>query len=79
MNADLKVVTRYNHRWPSTYVPIGQDATVDYPGLDFQFQNNYESNCVLVAKSSVSFENGISMVVNSMVPCPDSVNNLEKV
>jgi vancomycin resistance protein YoaR len=42
LRADLKVVTRYNHRWPSSYVKIGQDATVSYPSLDFQFQNDTE-------------------------------------
>lgn len=38
----LEIVTRYNHTWPSTYVDIGQDATVDYPALDFVFRNNTE-------------------------------------
>lgn len=42
IRSDLEIVTRYNHLWPSTYVPIGQDATVDYPGLDFQFRNSTE-------------------------------------
>ncbi len=40
IRSDLEIVTRYNHLWPSTYVPIGQDATVDYPSLDFQFRNS---------------------------------------
>ena len=40
IRSDLEIVTRYNHLWPSSYVPIGQDATVDYPGLDFQFRNS---------------------------------------
>lgn len=42
IRSDLEIVTRYNHLWPSSYVPIGQDATVDYPGLDFQFRNSTE-------------------------------------
>ena len=42
LRADMEIVTRYNHRWPSTYVPIGQDATVDYPSTDFQFKNSSE-------------------------------------
>lgn len=42
IRSDLEIVTRYNHLWPSTYVPIGLDATVDYPGLDFQFRNSTE-------------------------------------
>ena len=40
LRADMEIVTRYNHRWPSSYVPIGQDATVDYPSTDFQFKNS---------------------------------------
>ena len=31
---------RHNHSWPSSYVPIGQDAAVSYPGTDFQFRND---------------------------------------
>ena len=40
MRANMEIVTRYNHRWRSTYVDIGQDATVDYPSTDFQFRNS---------------------------------------
>lgn len=42
LRANMEIVTRYNHRWPSSYVPIGQDATVDYPSTDFQFKNPSE-------------------------------------
>ncbi len=40
LRADLEIVERHNHTWPSVYVPIGQDASVDYPSSDFQFKNN---------------------------------------
>lgn len=40
MRADMDITMRYNHVWPSTYVPLGQDATVDYPSVDFQFRNS---------------------------------------
>ncbi len=40
IRADLGIVTRSNHSWPSTYVPIGLDAAINYPGTDFQFINN---------------------------------------
>ncbi len=43
IRADLEIVTRHNHRWPSTYVPIGQDAAIDYPSADFKFKNNSDS------------------------------------
>lgn len=39
LRADMEIVTRHNHRWPSTYVPIGQDAAIDYPSADFKFKN----------------------------------------
>lgn len=38
--ADLSIVERNPHTWPSSYVEKGQDAMVDYPGSDFKFKNN---------------------------------------
>lgn len=39
--ADLKIVARTPHAMAITYVPLGQDATVDYNSkVDFKFQNN---------------------------------------
>lgn len=38
--ADLEIVTRYPHAWPSSYVEKGFDATVNWPGVDFEFKNN---------------------------------------
>lgn len=38
--ADLEVVERYCHCYPSDYVPLGMDATVDWSGVDFRFKNN---------------------------------------
>lgn len=52
LRADLKVVQRNNHSWPSTYVPIGQDASVSYPSGDFKFQNN--TNYPIYIKASMS-------------------------
>lgn len=49
LRADLEVVERSNHRWPSAYVPIGQDASVDYGNLDFQFKNDKDSPIFLAA------------------------------
>lgn len=37
--SQLGVIERTNHTIPSTYVPIGLDATVSYGVLDFKFQN----------------------------------------
>lgn len=38
--AGLEIVERYHHTYPSSYVPLGQDATVDYGNLDIRFKNN---------------------------------------
>lgn len=41
--ANLEIVSRSPHAWPSTYVNRGEDATVNWPNLDFQFKNNTTS------------------------------------
>ncbi|WP_077532277.1 VanW family protein [Massiliimalia massiliensis] len=40
IRAGLEVVERGNHRWPSSYVPIGQDAMVSWGSQDMKFKNN---------------------------------------
>ena len=40
VRADLEIVKRYAHSWPSSYVNKGEDATVNWPSLDFVFKNN---------------------------------------
>jgi vancomycin resistance protein YoaR len=40
VRADLEVTRRHNHSLPSTYVPLGQDATVVYGYIDFTFVNS---------------------------------------
>jgi vancomycin resistance protein YoaR len=39
--ADLPIRRRSNHSLPVPYVPLGQDATVDYGNLDLVFENSY--------------------------------------
>ena len=41
--ANLEITYRSPHAWPSTYVNIGEDATVNWPNLDFKFTNNTNS------------------------------------
>lgn len=38
--ADLEIVERTCHMYPSGYVPMGMDATVNWGTLDFKFRNN---------------------------------------
>ncbi|MGI6298789.1 MAG: VanW family protein [Saccharofermentanales bacterium] len=40
LKADLAIISRRPHSWPSAYTKIGLDATVSWPGPDFKFQNN---------------------------------------
>lgn len=47
--ANLTIVSRKPHAWPSDYVPMGEDATVNYPNLDFKFRNDTQWPVYLVA------------------------------
>ena len=38
--ANLEIVTRYNHMFTVSYLPLGQDATVSWGTIDFEFKNN---------------------------------------
>ena len=46
--ADLEITSRSPHAWPSTYVNIGEDATVNWPNLDFKFTNNTNSPVFII-------------------------------
>ncbi len=50
--SDLEIVERGNHAWPSSYVPIGQDAAIDYYGQDFKFKNNTDGPILLQCSMS---------------------------
>lgn len=50
LRANMEIVERSNHMWPSTYCPIGLDATVSYNQLDFKFRNPTEYPVYIVAK-----------------------------
>ena len=47
--ADLPVLERVNHSIPPGYVPLGMDATVYYPGLDFVFSNSTGGYLMILA------------------------------
>ena len=42
LSAELQVVTRKNHGFLPSYMPVGLDATVSWGAVDFQFKNNLE-------------------------------------
>lgn len=49
LEANLEIVSRKNHHFITSYVPVSKDATVSYGTIDFQFKNtrNYpiKINC----------------------------------
>ena len=47
--ANLEIIERNPHAWPSNYVEKGFDATVNWPGLDFKFKNNTDWPVFIVA------------------------------
>ena len=77
VRADLEIVERTAHSWPSSYVEKGEDATVNYPSLDFVFRNNgefpvfvaawYANNEVTVEIYGKMLENGMRIDLESTV------------
>ena len=47
--ANLTIIDRDPHAWPSNYVEKGEDATVNWPNLDFRFRNDTEWPIFIVA------------------------------
>ena len=43
LRAGMTITLRDCHSSPSTYVPIGLDATVSYGEIDFQFRNDLDT------------------------------------
>ncbi len=39
LRANMEIEERYCHKWASSYVPTGLDATIDYPNLDLKLSN----------------------------------------
>ena len=50
LQAGLDVVSRQPHSMPVAYVPLGQDAAVSYPGLDFAFRNDRDYPVAIATK-----------------------------
>lgn len=72
LRADMNITERYNHRWPSSYVPIGQDATVDYPSVDLKFENSSEYPIFIK-----SFMSGTTLTVKIYGYQPSEWDNIE--
>ncbi len=86
--ANLEIVARSPHAWPSSYVEKGMDATVNWPELDFKFKNNtdwpifivagYENRKITVSIYGMSLGADVSIDLESEVvkelPQPSGVN-----
>ncbi len=86
--ANLEIVERSPHAWPSSYVEKGFDATVNWPGLDFKFKNNtawpvfiiagYENRKVTVSVYGMSLGADVSIDLESdtvkVLPQPAGTN-----
>ena len=42
IRANIKSTERHHHSIPSTYIPLGMDATVDWGNLDYKFTNTLQ-------------------------------------
>lgn len=42
LKANMEIVERVHHTWPSTYLPIGLDATLNWDDKDLKIKNNSE-------------------------------------
>lgn len=75
--ANCEIVTRRPHAWPSDYVPMGEDATVDWPRLDLVMRNAssapmfvtawYADQTVTVEVYGLSLGDGVSIELDSEV------------
>ena len=75
--ANLEIVKRSPHAWPSSYVEKGLDATVNWPDLDFKWRNNtewpifiiawYESRNITVEIYGMSLGDNVAIRLESVV------------
>lgn len=52
MVADLEVLTRSNHGYATSYMPLGMDATVSWGSVDFRFRNTSDYPIRIEASAS---------------------------
>jgi vancomycin resistance protein YoaR len=67
--ADMEIVERTNHTWPSDYLPIGQDSTLNWDDKDLKIKNRTDYSMYISAR----FENQKVMVWLFGKPLDDGV------
>ncbi len=70
--AGMEILERDCHAIPSSYCPIGLDATVDYGSIDFRFRNALK-NPVYIS----SWMDGVTLTVNFYGVFPEEWDNIE--
>lgn len=69
---EIEITTRKHHSWPSSYVPIGLDATVSTGGPDLAFKNNTGGDLYIFAYADK--ENYKMTIQIYGVPLPEGVS-----
>ncbi len=72
MMAGMELVERDCHSCPSSYCPIGLDATVSYGSIDFRFRNSLEYPVYIA-----SWMDGTTLTVNFWGCFPKEWDNIE--
>lgn len=72
LKAGMEITNRECHSSPSTYVPIGLDATVSYDDLDFEFSNPLEYPVYIEA-----WMDGVELNVNVYGVLPEEWDAIE--
>lgn len=72
LRAGMEIVWRDCHAMPSSYCPIGLDATVDYGNIDFQFKNPLTTPVYIQ-----SWMDGVTLTVNVYGCFPDEWDYVE--
>ncbi len=75
--ADMEIVERVSHTWPSNYLPIGQDATLNWDDKDLKIKNTtdysifisarFENQKVKVALYGKPLDPGVSIKVQNEI------------
>lgn len=61
MMADLEIVERHPHSWPSGYVDIGRDATISTGGPNFRFINTSRCDLYVFAQAGSNKKMTVSL------------------
>lgn len=67
--ADIEIVERVHHTWPSSYLPVGLDSTLNWDDKDLKIKNKFELPVYISAK----FEDQIVSVEIYGAPLPDGI------